>query len=67
MTGSNLGGTNDTLATVYVKRPGDGTLADCGANDNVRVRTLDLDGNDGTVSTTYAPALTNHDFFLWVE
>ena len=67
VTGSNLGGANDTLATVYVKRPGDGTLADCGANDNVRVRTLDLDGNDSTVSTTYAPALTNHDFFLWVE
>jgi hypothetical protein len=67
VTGSNLGGANDTLATVYVKRAGDGTLADCGPNDNVRVRTLDLDGNDGTVSSTYAPALANHDFYLWVE
>ena len=67
VTGSNLGAANDTVATVYVRRPGDGPMGDCGANDNVRVRTLDLDGNDGTVSSMYSPALVNHDFFLWVE
>jgi hypothetical protein len=67
VTGSNLGAANDTVATVYVRRVGDGPLGDCGANDNVRVRTLDLDGNAGTVSSVYAPALTNHDFFLWIE
>jgi hypothetical protein len=65
--GSNLGGANDTLATVYVRRAGDGPPDGCGANDNVRVRTLDLDGNANTVSTTYAPGLVNHDFFIWFE
>jgi hypothetical protein len=67
VTGSNLGMANDTVATVAVRRAGDGPLADCGANDNVRVRTLDLDGNAGTVSSMYSPSLVNHDFFLWIE
>jgi hypothetical protein len=67
VTGSNLGMANDTVATVAVHRAGDGPLADCGANDNVRVRTLDLDGNPGTVTSVYDPSLENHDFFLWIE
>ena len=65
--GSNLGGANDTLPTVYVRRPGDPSPDDCAANDNVRVRTLDLDGNPSTVSSTYSPALRDHDFFIWFE
>jgi hypothetical protein len=65
--GSNLGGANDTLATVYVRRTGDPAPDDCGASDNVRVRTLDLDGNPNTVSAMYSPALRDHDFFIWFE
>jgi len=65
--GSNLMAANDTLATVYVRRTGDGPPDDCGANDNVRVRTLDLDGNPNTVSAMYSPALRDHDFFIWFE
>src|SRR4051794_1307495 len=65
--GSNLGGANDTLPTVYVRRPGDPPPDDCAANDNVRVRTLDLDGNPSTVSAMYSPALRDHDFFVWFE
>ena len=58
---------NDTLATVYVRRAGDGPPDDCAGNDNVRVRTLDLDGNPSTVSAMYSPALRDHDFFIWFE
>jgi hypothetical protein len=65
--GSNLGGANDTLPTVYVRRPGDPPPDDCTGNDNVRVRTLDLDGNPATVSAMYSPALRDHDFFIWFE
>jgi hypothetical protein len=65
--GSNLMMANDTLATVYVRRAGDGPPADCSGNDNVRVRTLDLDGNPNTVSAMYSPALRDHDFFIWFE
>ena len=65
--GSNLGNADDTLATVYVRRAVDGPPDDCGVNDNVRVRTLDLDGNANTVSAMYAPGLVNHDFFIWSE
>jgi hypothetical protein len=65
--GSNLGGANDTLPTVYVRLPGDPPPDDCAANDNVRVRTLDLDGNPNTVSAMYSPALRDHDFFIWFE
>jgi len=65
--GSNLGGANDTLPTVYVRRPGDPPPDDCTANDSVRVRTLDLDGNPSTVSAMYSPALRDHDFFIWFE
>jgi hypothetical protein len=65
--GSNLGGANDTLPTVYVRRPGDPPPDDCTGNDNVRVRTLDLDGNPTTVSAMYSPALRDHDFFIWFE
>jgi hypothetical protein len=65
--GSNLGGANDTLPTVYVRRTGEQPPDDCGANDNVRVRTLDLDGNPITVSAMYSPALQDHDFFIWFE
>jgi len=65
--GSNLGGANDTLPTVYVRRPGDPPPDDCTGNDNVRVRTLDLDGNPSTVSAMYSPALRDHDFFIWFE
>ena len=65
--GSNLGGANDTLPTVYVRRAGDPPPDDCTGNDNVRVRTLDLDGNPSTVSAMYSPALRDHDFFIWFE
>jgi len=65
--GSNLMGANDTLATVYVRRAGDAAPEGCGANDNVRVRTLDLDGDPATVTANYSPSLQNHDFFLWIE
>src|SRR5215213_5335776 len=65
--GSNLGGANDTLPTVYVRRPGDPPPDDCTGNDSVRVRTLDLDGNPNTVSAMYSPALRDHDFFIWFE
>ena len=65
--GSNLGGANDTLPTVYVRRPGDPPPDDCTGNDSVRVRTLDLDGNPSTVSSMYSPALRDHDFFIWFE
>jgi hypothetical protein len=65
--GSNAGGANDTLATVYVRRAGDPPPDGCAADDNVRVRTLDLDGNPSTVSAMYSPALQNHDFFIWFE
>ena len=65
--GSNLMAANDTLATVYVRRAGDGPPDDCAGNDNVRVRTLDLDGNPNTVSAMYSPALRDHDFFIWFE
>jgi hypothetical protein len=37
------------------------------ANDNVRVRTIDLDGNADTVSGMYAPGFLNHDLFIWFE
>ena len=65
--GSNLGGANDTLPSVYVRRPGDPPPDDCTGDDNVRVRTLDLDGNPSTVSAMYSPALRDHDFFIWFE
>ena len=65
--GSNLGGANDTLATVYVRRAGDGPPDDCAGNDNVRVRTLDLDGNPSTVSAMYSPALQRPRFLHLVR
>lgn len=65
--GSNLMGANDTVATVYVRRAGDPPPDDCAGSDNVRVRTLDLDGNPSTVSSMYSPALRDHDFFIWFE
>jgi hypothetical protein len=55
VSGTNGGGQNFTLATVEINPPGQ--LIDCGSNDTVRVRTLDI----------RTQALTDERFFIWFE
>ena len=55
VSGANGGGQNFTLATVEVNPPGQ--LIDCGPNDTVRVRTVDV----------RTQTLTDKSFFIWFE
>ena len=55
VSGANGGAHNFTLVTVEVNPPGQ--LIDCGPNDTVRVRTVDI----------RTQALTDEVFFIWFE
>jgi hypothetical protein len=55
VSGANGGSHNFTLVTVEINPPGQ--LFDCGPNDTVRVRTVDI----------RTQALTDEVFFIWFE
>jgi hypothetical protein len=55
ISGANGGSQNYTLATVEINPPGQ--LGDCGPDDTVRVRTIDI----------RTQALSDERFFIWFE
>jgi hypothetical protein len=55
VSGANGAGQNFTLVTAEVNPPGQ--LIDCGPNDTVRVRTVDI----------RTQTLTDKSFFIWFE
>jgi hypothetical protein len=67
VSGNNAFGFNDTLASIVtdVATPRDG-LDGCPVGATLRVRTLDLNGNDGFAGP-YNPQLMDRRFMIWIR
>jgi hypothetical protein len=67
VSGNNAFGFNDTLASIVmdVATPQDG-LSGCPVGATLRIRTLDLNGNDGFAGP-YNPQLMDRRFVIWIR
>jgi hypothetical protein len=66
VSGDNSFSNNDTIVSVAIDNTG-GPLSGCAAGSQARVRTLDADGVAGSNTASYAPALVDHRFIIWLR